>query len=234
MAACSPTASQLQKTLEEHPEVLLETIKKHPKKFMDTLYQAQELAQKKAQDDQLEEEFKSPKTPEIQDNRVIFGNKNAPVTIVEYSDFQCPYCSKAHDTMKGLQEKYGEKVRIVYKHLPFKSLAEPAARYYEAIGMQDPAKAEKFHDTLYENQKKIHDEGEDYLKQVAKEVGADLKQVLKDMSSETVNKILKADFEEAQKFGFRGTPGFLVNGVAVNGAYPQEHFETIIDRHLNK
>lgn len=240
LAACS-SPDQLKKVISENPDIVFEAIKKDPKGFMDAVNEAAREAQRvareeaqKSEQELLEEEFKNPKQPEIDESRVFFGPKDAPITIVEYSDFQCPFCAKAYKTMKTLiDDKYKGKVRVLYKHLPFKPYAEPAARYYEAIGMQSAEKAKKFHDILYQNQFKIKD-GEKYLKEVAKQVGADLSKVQKDMNSEKVDKILEKDYAEARKFDIQGTPGFIVNGVSVKGAYPLEHFAMIIDRHLEE
>lgn len=237
---CGPTKSQLKKAIEDDPEIVFAAIKKDPKGFMDAVQDAAQKAQKIGREQQvedekkaLEEEFSNPKKPEIDESRVFMGNKDAKVTIVEYSDFLCPFCSKAFNTMKTLlNEKYKGKVRVLYKHLPFKKYAEESARYFEAIAMQDHAKARAFHDILYKNQRELHDGGVAFLDKSAKEVGANLSQVKKDMKSDKVNKILEADYAEAKKFDMSGTPGFIVQGVTVRGAYPIEHFSMIIDRHL--
>ena len=92
--------------------------------------------------------------PVIEDSRVIVGAKNAPITIVEYSDFECPYCSRGFATVKQLLSEYKGQIRFVFKHLPldFHPLAKPAALYYEAIALQSHEKAIKFHDKIFENQ----------------------------------------------------------------------------------
>ncbi len=236
-ASCS---KMIEETIKKNPELVFKAIEAKPKEFFDTVQKAQMEAQKAAraeqeqkQAGQLEEEFKNPKAPAIDESRAIFGAKSAPITIVEYSDFQCPFCSKAATTMTEVFKKYGDKVRLVYKHLPFKPNAEPAARYFEAIALQSPQKAKKFHDILYQNQKKIYD-GESYLQEVAKKVGADLAKIKATKDSDVVTKRINADKSEAEKFEISGTPGFIVNGVTVRGAYPLEHFVQIIDRHLKK
>jgi len=240
LAGCT-NKQQLEKTLADNPEILFNVIKKNPKKFVEVVNEAVRGAQETARADEekeeqgrLEEEFKNPKKAEVQDGRVIFGKKDAPITIIEYSDFQCPYCGRGWNTMKEVEKNYGDKVRIVFKHLPldFHPLAMPAAKYFEAIGMQDPAKAEKFHDMIFQNQAKLNQDGEKFLKDLTKKVGANLAKVEKDMNSETVTKRIAADMEEAKKFDFSGTPGFLVNGVSLKGAYPFPEFKKIIDRHL--
>ena len=237
LSGCGP---MIKKAIENDPEIVFAAIKKDPKGFMDAVQDAAQKAQKigKQQQEedskkQLETEFKNPKTPSIDESRVFFGPKDAVVTIVEYSDFLCPFCSRAYKTMKTLvEEKYKGKVRVLYKHLPFKQYADPAARYYEAIGMQSHEKAHKFHDYLYENQRALHDKGIAFLDAAVKKMGADLGKVKKDMKSDKVNKIMEADYEEAKKYEMSGTPGFIVGGVTVRGAFPLEHFSMIIDRRL--
>lgn len=232
---------QIEKAIEENPDIVFNAIKKNPKKFVEVVNEAVRTAQEGSRDDEakeeakrLEEEFKNPKQAVVEDGRVIFGPKDAPITIIEYSDFQCPYCVRGYQTVKEVQKMYGDKLRIVFKHLPldFHPLAMPAAKYFEAIAMQDPKKAEKFHDEIFNDQKGLNQDGEKFLKNAAKKVGADLKKVEKDLNSETVTKRIAADMEEAKKFEFSGTPGFLINGVSLKGAYPPPEFKKIIDRHL--
>ncbi len=238
---CAPSASQLEKVVSENPEILFNAIEKHPEKFIEVVNKAarnaQMQARKKEADDEknrMEEEFKNPKKPEIADSRAIFGPKDAPITIVEYSDFECPYCAKGYSTMKDVMKEYGDKVRIIYKHLPldFHPLAMPASQYFEAIALQSHSKAEKFHDMIFENQNKLKKEKEGFLKSAAKKVGANMSQLMKDIKSDKVKEVIDADMAEAKEFGFSGTPGFLVNGVSLKGAYPLPEFKKIIDRHL--
>ena len=233
-AACvGPSKEDLKKTLSDNPDMIFDVIKNNPKAFFDVVKEAEGNARKKMMAKELEKAFSNPMKPSIEADRAVFGDKSAPVTIVEYSDFQCPYCAKAAQTMDKLLKDYKGKVRLVYKHLPFKPLAEPTSRYFEAIAMESTEKAKMFHDYVYENQKKLYSGGEDFLKEAAKSVGASLSSINKNKDSKTVTERLKADKAEAEKFEFSGTPGFLVNGVPVRGAYPYEYFKDLIDKHLN-
>lgn len=238
---CSPSASQLKKTMEENPDILYAAIEKDPKGFLEVVNKAARQAQEQAREDEakaeetrMEEEFKNPKQAEISEDRAIFGPKSAEVTIVEYSDFECPYCVRGYETMKEVEKAYGDKIRIVYKHLPldFHPLALPASKYFEAIALQDTAKARKFHDMIFENQQEFKTKKTDFLEASAKKVGADMARLKKDLDSKKVMERIESDMAEAKKFGFSGTPGFLVNGVSVRGAYPFPEFKKIIDRHL--
>ena len=113
-------------------------------------------------------------------------------------------------------------------------MAEPAAQYYEAVALQSHDKAEKFHDIVFENQSELKSGKEKYLDSVVKKIGANLSKVKKDMESSIVKERIAADMAEAKKFDFSGTPGFLINGVSLKGAYPFDEFKKVIDRHLEE
>lgn len=238
LVGCS---AALEKAVEQNPDIVFNAIKKNPKKFIEVVNEAARAAQQDSRKDeeaqeaaQLEEEFKSPKAPKIDDVKIVFGNKTAPITIVEYSDFQCPYCSRGFENLKEVRKMYGDKVRVIYKHLPLDGhpMAMPAAKYFEALALQMPDKVEKFHDEIFSRQQDLNAKKEDFLKEIAKKLGANMAKLSKDLDSEAVTKKIAADMEEARGFGFNGTPGFLINGVSLRGAYPPQFFQKIIDRHL--
>lgn len=239
MAGCA-NKNAVEKLLLENPEIVFNVIEKNPQQFIETLNktiaQAKKDAREKANKEQANrqnDEFSRPKTPAVDERRIIFGSADAPITIVEYSDFQCPYCARGYHTIKQVVEEYGEKVRVVYKHLPlpFHQMAAPSAKYYEAIALQDIKKAHQFHDHIFDNQGDLQG-GEDFLKKTAQAVGADMARLQADLESEVVKNRIQADVNEAREFGITGTPGFLINGVALKGAYPISEFKKIIDRHL--
>lgn len=241
LTSCAPSSKQLKEAIEKDPSIVFVAIEKHPDQFLEVVNKAAQEAQKRAQEKSMadegkkrDEEFASPLQPVVEDGRVIFGKADAPVTIVEYSDFECPYCSRGYQTVKQVMKEYEGKVRVVFKHLPldFHPKALPASKYFEAIAMQDHKKAEKLHDAIFENQGDLKTKGEDFLKATAKKLGVDMKKLEKDLASEAVMARINADMEEAKKFNFSGTPGFLINGVSLRGAYPFPEFKAIIDRHL--
>ena len=238
LAGACTSKDQLKKMLIENPDILTEAIEANPDKFIDSLNNAvkksQEVMAKRREEDelkQLEESFNNPLQANIRSDESFRGNASAPITLVEYSDFECPFCSRGFNTVIELMKKYDGKIRFVYKHLPlsFHPQAMPASQYYEAIRLQDADKAFKFHDEIYKNQRGLQN-GEKFLKELAKKVGADMNKLAKDVKSEAVNKRIQDDIEEAGKFGFQGTPGFLLNGIPVKGAYPTSHFEDLIKK----
>ena len=103
-----------------------------------------------------------------------------------------------------------------------------ASQYYEAIRIQNAEKAWQFHDAIYKDQRRLQN-GEKFLKEIASKLKVDMKKLAKDVNSEEVTKRIEADMAEASKFGFQGTPGFLLNGIPVKGAYPTAHFDSLIE-----
>ncbi|MEX0798265.1 MAG: thioredoxin domain-containing protein [Bacteriovoracaceae bacterium] len=236
--SCNVSESQLKETLKKNPSILTEAIKENPSEFIEALNEAVKVAredmQKKKEVEekkQLEEYFDEPLQAKIRTDELIRGTKDAPITLVEYSDFECPYCTRGYKTVMELLEKYEGKIQFVYKHLPlsFHPNAMPASQYYEAIRLQNEDKAVKFHDELFENQSKIK-QGEKYFKSLAKKLGVDMKKLAKDVNSQKVKDRIEGDLKEAAKFGFQGTPGFLLNGIPVKGAYPTSHFVDLIKK----
>lgn len=253
MAGCAPSAEQIKHLLADNPEIIataieenseavLSAIEKDPERFMAVVNAAAQAARAKAQAEEArrevaerEAEFKDPKQPVLSLDRVYWGQSDAPITIVEYSDFECPYCARGYRTIKDLMAEYGDSVRLLYKHLPLEMHEEalPAALYFEAIALQSDDAARRFHDALYENQAQLRAQGKAWMESIARDLGVDIERLQVDVPSELVRGRVEADMKEAATFGFTGTPGFLINGVSLKGSYPAAAFREIINRHLN-
>lgn len=233
----SQLKEKMGRILEKNPELITKLIEKNPTKFVEAFQKAVQEAQEnmakkreEAERKQLEDSYKNPLKPEIRKDETFRGGpKDAPLMLVEYSDFECPFCTRGFNTVRQLLEKYGDKITFVFKHLPlnFHPQALPASQYYEAIRLQSEEKAFKFHDMVFDNQRKLKN-GKKFLDSVAKKLKVDMKKLAKDIESEKVNARIQADQKEAQKFGMQGTPGFVLNGIPIRGAYPIDHFENII------
>tara|TARA_R110002072_G_scaffold534_5_gene3800 strand:+ start:56617 stop:57420 length:804 start_codon:yes stop_codon:yes gene_type:complete len=231
-------AKEIGTVLKEKPEILADAIKANPVQFLEALQYAadnakKEMAKKREQDEaqKFEEAFKNPLVPQIRKDEMIRGPKDAPITLVEYSDFQCPFCQRGFNNVQALLKKYDGNIRFIYKHLPlsFHDKAMITAQYHEAIRLQSEEKAWEFHDEIFRDISRLK-LGEKFLKSIAKKVGANLKRIDKDKSSAAVMNRIKEDQAEAAKFGMQGTPGFLLNGIPLRGAYPVSEFDKIIDR----
>ena len=163
---------------------------------------------------------------ELGDARVK-GPKDALVTIIEISDFECPFCSKVGPTLKDLTTgKYAKDVRVAFFHNPlsFHKNAMNAALAAEAAGNQD--KFWEMHDKLFANQKalKMPD-----LEKYAEELGLDLAKFQTDMKDEGLKKKIKDQQALARKLGAGGTPSFFINGRKLSGAQPLEKFEELVE-----
>lgn len=150
----------------------------------------------------------------------IKGPEDAPITIIEYADFQCPYCSLAAQNLKALVEKYPDDVRVVYRHFPLASIhdkAIPAAQAVEAAGLQGEAYFWDLHDLLYETQSDWSEfsleEFESWLIEAAGDLGLDTTQFEADYSSEDIVALAEAAWIEGQALGIPGTPYLKINSL---------------------
>ena len=160
----------------------------------------------------------------------VKGPATAPVTIVEFSDFQCPYCSRVIGTLKQVEEKYGDKLRVVFRDFPLTSIHKDAAKAAEAGACaNEQGKFWEMHDKLFGNQSKLQVEG---LKQSATEIGLDAADFNQCLDSGKYAAEWQKDVDEGTSYGVTGTPAFFINGRLLSGAQPLEAFTTVIDEEL--
>ena len=160
-----------------------------------------------------------------------FGKKDAAVTIVEFSDFQCPYCSKAAETVGQLKKKYGNKIQVAFKHfpLPMHQDAKPAAEASMCVNEQNSDKFWKFHDLVFKNQTKLDAAS---LTQYAKDSGADMAKYDECVKAKKFASFIQSEMAYGEKIGVKSTPTFFVNGQIVSGAAALETFSEMIDEEL--
>ena len=161
----------------------------------------------------------------------VTGGKDAKVTIVEFSDFQCPFCAKGADILKELKKKYGNKIKVAFKNfpLPFHNHAEQAAVAGLCANEQGSDYFWKMHDLMFANQDALDTEG---LKATAKKVGLKADQFEKCLAENKYLAQARNDMEEGRKIKVKSTPTFFINGQLINGAQPVEVFSEIIDEEL--
>ena len=178
----------------------------------------------------MEKQFDSPVKIEIGD-APIKGPKDAKITVIEFSDFQCPFCQRGAQTMDELLKAYPNDVKVAFKNLPlpFHPQAKPAA--IAALAANEQGKFWEMYDELFKNQQNL---SEEFFNQTATKLGLDMAKFAADLKSEKLTKQIDDDMQIANTLGVRGTPGFFVNGVQVRGAREPEFFKQIIDRWLKK
>jgi protein-disulfide isomerase len=159
------------------------------------------------------------------------GPANAPVVIAEFSDFQCPFCSRVGPTLKRIEEVYQDKVRIVWKNLPLDMHKNAQGAAQAALAADKQGKFWEFHDKLFANQRQL---GLESYRKYAADLGLDTAQFDKDFIDPAIQKAIAADKAEARSLEVTGTPGFFVNGRFLKGAKPFEAFAKVIDAELKR
>ncbi|HJX66187.1 MAG TPA: thioredoxin domain-containing protein [Polyangia bacterium] len=161
----------------------------------------------------------------------IKGAKDALVTIVQFSDFQCPYCSRVEPTIDKIMEEYKGKVRVAWRNkpLPFHDKAKPAA--IAALAANQQGKFWEMHAIMFKNQQNLDAAS---LEKYAKEIGLDMAKFKAALQDKKLQDSVEADVAMGDKLGARGTPAFFVNGSFLSGAQPFENFKSRIDEQLKK
>lgn len=177
--------------------------------------------------------FKKPKSNIQVDiaGAPVTGGDNAKVTMVEFSDFQCPFCGRAAKTVSEVKKKYGNKIKIAFKQfpLPMHKDAMPAAEASMCVNEQGHDKFWKFHDIAFAAQDKLDTEN---LVKHAKASGADEKKFKECFEAHKYADLVKKDMAYGEKLGVRSTPTFFINGQLLSGALPIEQFSEVIDEEL--
>jgi len=159
------------------------------------------------------------------------GPEAAPVTIVEFSDFQCPFCARVVATLKQVREKYGDKVRLVFRQFPL-SFHPHAAKAAEAsLCAHEQGKFWDMHEAMFANQQALYPE---QLKAKAAELGLNAESFNQALDSGKYAGAVEADLAAGQSAGVSGTPAIFINGRFVNGAVPLEQITAIIDDELRR
>jgi protein-disulfide isomerase len=161
----------------------------------------------------------------------IRGSKDAKVTIVEWADFQCPFCVRVNPTLEKVAKEYGDKVRFSFKHLPLSMHAKARAAHEASEAAHRQGKFWEMHDLIFASPKDLSPAT--YLR-YAGEMGLDIDQYKSDISSTSVRKVVDDDLATARKLGVSGTPSFFINGRFLSGAQPYGSFARVIDEELAK
>ena len=218
--ACEPSPMQMEKAIKSYFE-------KNPQ-FLQQQFQTM-MKSRNPEAQPLEERIKNAVKVDVGDAPTL-GPDDAPVTVICFSDFQCPFCKRAAPTFRQLVDEYKGKVRIAFKQhpLPMHKSAMPAAKASLAAHAQ--GKFWEYHDLLFENQQDLSEQN---LIKLAQKAGLNVPKFTKDLKSTKFDQQIQEETNLSMKLGASGTPAFFVNGVALKGAKPLSAFKEIIDRLLN-
>ena len=206
---------QVLQIIRRHPEVLLESVQAYQ--------QQQQVTQRKAQQDFLQQIQSNPRG--IMGQSPTQGAKAGKLVLVEFSDFQCPYCAQSIAGVKAFLAKHPD-VTLVYKHFPLTRIhaeALPAAKAAWAAGQQ--GKFWEFHDVLFTQQKSL---GDALYRQTAQTLGLDMVRFEHDRTSPAVTQAIAQDAQMAEKLGINGTPFFVFNGKVFSGVIQLADLEAML------
>jgi protein-disulfide isomerase len=162
----------------------------------------------------------------------FLGPADAPVTIVEFSDFHCPYCKRVLPSLTELRSRFGDKIKLVFRDFPLDRLHPQARGAAEAARCaHDQNKFWKYHDVLFANAPQA---GPEQLKAYAEQVGLDVVAFERCLTSGKHAAGVQRDLDEGNRFGVSGTPAFFINGRPLSGAQPVERFVRVIDDELRR
>jgi protein-disulfide isomerase len=160
------------------------------------------------------------------------GNASAPVTVVEFSDFQCPYCLRASPTLKQLQQMYGDRLRVVWKDFPLIQIHPDAFKAAEAAHCAgEQGKFWEYHDQLFGNQKALKT---DDLRKYASDTGLDTARFAACVASSKFAERVRDGIALGTRLGVNSTPTLYINGRALAGAYPLETLKEVVEEELQR
>ncbi len=224
---CSPATEAPNSQTDDLDAKILQVIRDNPGAIIESVqaYQQQQQVERQQASQKVLDQLQENPTSIIGDSPTT-GSAEQSIVLVEFSDFQCPFCARAHDTLKQFMDAYGQDVTLVYKHLPLIEIhpqAVPAAQASWAADQQ--GKFWEFHDVLFENSQRLSD---DFYVEAATELGLDIDKFNDDRASEAAVAAVKADQELANQLGLTGTPAFFMNGIPINGAQPLDKFKEVL------
>ena len=156
------------------------------------------------------------------------GDSGAAITIIEFSDFQCPFCRESQATIRKILETYPRQVRLVFRNLPLEIHSNAFASAQAAVCAKQQGLFWKYHDALFS----ASDLSDRSLNRIAQAVGLDTTKFDQCMTSDRSGEIVRKDIEDAQRIGINSTPTFIVNGSFIRGAISFSEFRAVIDREL--
>lgn len=225
---CSPAQSAAGNSVDPKlKEQVLQIIRENPKVILDSVqaYSQQQQDEIKAAQQSFLQEMKTTPKSAIGDAPTT-GAAAQQIVLLEFSDFQCPFCARAYDNVKQFMAKHQDKVTLAYKHFPLSSIhpqALPAAK--AAWAAQQQGKFWEYYGALFEGQKQL---GEPLYGSIAQKLNLKLDKFNSDRNSPAAEAAIQKDVQLAQQLGIEGTPFFIMNGKTFSGAVELSEMETIL------
>lgn len=210
--------AQVLQVIRNNPQVIIESVQAYEQQQQQDVKQARQVF--------LQQMMTNPAA--AIGNSPTRGAAQKNIVMVEFSDFQCPFCAQAHDTVNQFMEKHQNEVTLTYKHLPLSQIhpqAQSAAK--AAFAAQQQGKFWEYHDALFERQENL---GEELYLAIATELNLELDRFNRDRNSDAATAAIEEDLKLARKLGINGTPFFFLNEEPFSGALQLTEMEQILDR----
>ncbi len=217
VAVSSELEKQVLQIIRDNPQVIIESVQAYQQQQQDDIKQERQAV--------LNQLLDNPEA--LMGDSPVQGSDQREIILIEFSDFQCPFCAKAHDTVEQFMQRHQQQVTLVYKHLPLTKIhpeALPAAK--AAWAAQQQGKFWDYHESLFNRQEEL---GEDLYLELAKSLNLNLEQFNRDRNSDAALKAIQADVQLATGLGASGTPFFVMNGEIFSGAVDLTKMEEVLD-----
>lgn len=198
--------------IRNHPEVIIESVQN---------YQRQQQQQKENLQKAVLQQMKVDPQAFIGDSPTR-GSRDEEIVLFMFSDFQCPFCALASETVTEFMDLYGDRVTLVYKNLPLAIHPQALGAAQAAYAAGQQGRFWQYYEGLFDHQKEL---GEDLYRELAEDYDLDLEQFDRDRNSAAARKAISADVQLAKSLLIQGTPFFALNGKSLSGAVPLETFE---------
>jgi len=208
----------VKKVIQENPELIYKVLNDYVKERKNRRVK-----------DQQENAFENRVTDDYGPEHPVLGPEDAPIVIMEYTDFECPFCRRGAETMRELLGIFPEEVRLVFKNLPLKSHSQALPAAKAALAAKRQGQFWEYHDRLFAQAGGL---GEGLYEELAEDLGLDVPKFNADRASQGIADQVEGDMARAKDLGVTGTPTFIVNGVVVRGARSTDYFVSIVERLL--
>ncbi len=237
--ACAATATEdefvrnLRNALRQHPEIIIDILREHSESVLDIAQQGSNQRRKKNMENQWREDLKQIKRVALT-GRPVLGPEDAPVTVIAFSDFTCPYCQQAAEVLERVMKAHPGEVKFIFKHMPHgkDSPARLASEYFIAASLQNGQAPWLLYKKFFDDPERLNSDAAGFTAKAAETTGLDMKKLNTDLKGKKVAAILEEDLADAKKLGIEGTPYFLVNNLVIRGAVSYELFEAAVQMAL--
>jgi protein-disulfide isomerase len=226
-------ARRLQQVLQKNPEIVLDILREHSERVLDIAQQGSHIRRIRNMESQWREDLKQPKSVAVA-KRPALGPAAAPVTIIAFSDFTCPYCQQAAEVLDRLMKARPQDVRLIFKHMPHgkDSPARQASEYFIAASLQNDHAPWILYKTFFAEPDKLTTDTQSFLNKAAEQAGLDMKKLATALKTKQISSIIEEDQADAKRLNVEGTPYFLVNNLTIRGAVSYELFNAAVDMAL--